>query len=85
MRMRIGLGSVLLFGALLALGAPAVGANDASCAGQFASTVARQAVPFGQLVVAPEAQNPTMGGPNLGQEVKVIFATADRTACPASP
>jgi len=56
-----------------------------SCAGQFASGVAPFAVPFGQLVVVPEVRNLTFGGPNLGQEVKVLLATADRNACLVTP
>lgn len=70
--------------ATLALAGP-VTASTPSCAGQFASTVAPLAVPFGQLVVVPEVRNLTFGGPNLGQEVKVLLATADRNACPVAP
>lgn len=67
-----------------AMAGPAA-ASSASCLGQFASVVAPVAVPFGQQVVVPEVRNLTFGGPNLGQEVKVIFATADRNACPVTP
>jgi hypothetical protein len=38
--------------------------------------------PFGQTVVVPEVRNLTLGGPNVGQEVKVLLATADKNACP---
>jgi hypothetical protein len=63
---------------------PAPGSN-ASCTGQYAAGVAPDAVPFGQTVVVPEVRNLTLGGPNLGQEVKALLATADREACPVTP
>ena len=56
-----------------------------SCTGQFVSVAARIAQPLGQTVVVPEVRNLTFGGPNLGQEVKLLFATADREACPVTP
>jgi hypothetical protein len=62
-----------------------VAARNASCTGQFTSGVAPFAIPFGQLVVVPEVRNLALGGPNVGQEVKVLFATADRDACPVAP
>jgi hypothetical protein len=73
-------------GSLLAGVAPAVAADgNASCTGQFASTLARAATPFGQNIVVPEVRNLTLGGPNLGQEVSTLLARADRTACPVQP
>jgi hypothetical protein len=72
----------LMVGSVFVLAiAPAAAADDASCAAQFARTGARDVVPFGQVIVAPEAQNPTMGGANLGEEAAQL-AQADRTACP---
>jgi hypothetical protein len=71
-----------LAGAVLAL---PVAASNPSCTAQFVSQTARVARPFGQQVVVPEVRNLSLGGPNLGQEVKVVFATADRTACPFAP
>jgi hypothetical protein len=56
-----------------------------SCTAQFVAVVAPEAVPFGQIVVVPEVRDLTFGGPNLGQEVKVLFATADRSVCPVTP
>ena len=44
--------------------------------------MAKAAHPFGQVIVVPEVRNLTLGGPNLGQEVKVLLATADKDACP---
>jgi hypothetical protein len=64
--------------------APPEQANP-SCTAQFVSVVAPAAVPFGQNVVVPEVRDLTLGGPNLGQELKVLFATADRNACPVTP
>ena len=75
---------ILVAAATAALASP-VGASNASCLGQFASGVAPITVPFGQTVVVPEVRSLTLGGPNLGQEVKVLFATADRNACPITP
>lgn len=60
-------------------------ASNASCSAQFTAGVAPFAVPFGVNVVVPEVEDLTLGGPNLGQEVKVFFATADRDACPVTP
>ena len=70
--------------ATAALATP-VSASDSSCTGQFASGAARVARPFGQLVVVPEVRTLNLGGPNLGQEVKFLLATADRDACPVAP
>jgi hypothetical protein len=81
MRIRI-LTGLTLAGALLVGLVPTVAASDASCAGQFASSAAKTAWPLGQVIVVPEVRSLSFGGPNLGQEVKVVFATADRTACP---
>jgi hypothetical protein len=75
--------AVAAFSSLL-LVAP-TSASNASCTGQFSSGVAPFFVPFGQTTVTPEVQNLTLGGPNLGQEVKVLLATADRSACPLAP
>jgi hypothetical protein len=63
---------------------PAAAANP-SCTAQFTSVVAKIARPFGQMVVVPEVRGLTLGGPNLGQEVKVLLATADKGACPVTP
>ncbi len=60
-------------------------ASNASCTGQFTSGVAPFFVPFGQTTVVPEVRALALGGRNLGQEVKVLLATADRTACPVTP
>ena len=76
---------ILTAAAASAAFASPVAASNASCAGQFISTVAKLAVPFGQTVVVPEVRALTLGGPNLGQEVKLLFATADRSACPVTP
>ena len=81
MRTRI-FGASALAAALLIGLVPSVAANNASCTAQFASTTAPVTRPFGQNVVIPEVRNLTLGGPNLGQEVKVFLATADRSACP---
>ena len=64
--------------------APAAASNP-SCTAQFTSVVAKVARPFGQMVVVPEVRGLTLGGPNLGQEVKVLLATADKGACPVTP
>jgi len=65
-------------------GAPAVSASNPSCTAQFTSTLAPVAIPFGTNIVEPEVRNLSLGGPNLGQEVRVLFATADKNACPVS-
>ena len=67
-----------------AIALPAAAANP-SCTAQFVSETARVARPFGQQVVVPEVRSLSLGGPNVGQEVKIVFATADRTACPFAP
>jgi hypothetical protein len=82
MRARIA-GAFIVAGLLLVALVPSVAAaGNASCTGQFASATAQAVRPFGQVIVVPEVRNLTLGGPNLGQEVKVFLATADRTACP---
>ncbi len=68
-----------------ALASPVAAASNAGCLGQFAPVVAPAAVPFGLSVVVPEVRDLTLGGPNLGLEVKALFATADRNACPVTP
>ena len=80
MRIRI-LAGLTLAGALLIGLVPSVAAAP-SCTAQFASVTAKVAQPFGQAVVVPEVRNLTLGGPNLGQEVKLLLATADKDACP---
>ena len=62
-----------------------VAASNASCTARFAATLARSARPFGRVIVVPEVRNLTLGGPNVGQEVKILLATADRNACPVAP
>jgi hypothetical protein len=81
MRIRV-FGALTLAWALLAGLVPSVAASNPSCTGQFASVNAIAAHPFGQVIVVPEVRNLTLGDSNLGQEVKVIFATADKSACP---
>jgi hypothetical protein len=81
MRIRIA-GAVALAAALLIGLVPSVAASNPSCTAQFASTTAKLARPFGQNVVIIEVRTLTLLGPNLGQEVKVFLATADKSACP---
>jgi hypothetical protein len=83
-RRRLSLATISAVLATAALATPAA-ASNASCAGQFVSVVAKLARPLGQTVVVPEVRNLAFGGPNLGQEVKLLFATADRDACPVTP
>jgi len=85
MRKRSFVAVVVVSGALVLAMAPGVAASEASCTGQFASTLARVVRPFGQFIVVPEVRALTLGGPNLGQEIKVLFATADKDACPVPP
>jgi hypothetical protein len=80
MRIRIG-GAFVLAGALLLGLVPSVAAAP-SCTAQFTSVVSKLAHPFGLNVVVVEVRTLTLGGPNLGQEVKVFLATADKNACP---
>jgi hypothetical protein len=80
MRARIA-GAFIVAGMLLVGLVPSVAAGP-SCTAQFASATAKVVRPFGQVIVVPEVRNLTLGGQNLGQEVKVIFATADKDACP---
>jgi hypothetical protein len=81
---RLTLATITAVLATAAFAAPAA-ASNASCAAQFVSVVAMVAAPLGQTVVVPEVRNLAFGGPNLGQEVKLLFATADRDACPVTP
>jgi hypothetical protein len=81
MRIRI-FGALTLAGVLLVGLAPSVAASNPSCTAQFASVTAKAARPFGQNIVVPEVRSLTLGGPNVGQEVKVFLATADKSACP---
>jgi hypothetical protein len=76
--------TILAGTALLGL-APTASASDPSCTAQFTSTLGPLTIPFGTNIVVPEVRDLTLGGPNLGQEVKVFFATADKSACPVSP
>ena len=85
LRKRLVLIIVTAVAAAAALASPAAAASNGNCLGRFASTVAPVSVPFGQTVVVPEVRNLTFGGPNLGQEVKFLFATANRDACPITP
>ena len=62
-----------------------VGAANPSCTAQLTSVLAKVARPFGQVVVVPEVRALMLGGPNLGQEVKLLLATADKDACPVAP
>lgn len=81
--MRIRIFGALIFAGVLLVGlVPSVAASNPSCTAQFASATAKAARPFGQVIVVPEVRNLTLGGSNLGQEVKVLFATADKGACP---
>ncbi len=70
--------AVVLLGGLV----PTVAAGNPSCTAQFVTTAAKVARPFGQNIVVPEVRNLTLGGRNLGLEVKVFLATADKSACP---
>jgi hypothetical protein len=81
MRTRIG-GALALAAALLVGIVPSVAASNASCTAQFTTSTVTGARPFGQNIVVPEVRDLTLGGPNLGQEVKVFLATADKNACP---
>jgi hypothetical protein len=83
-RSSIAAATILAGTALLGI-APTVSASDPSCTAQFTSTLAPVAIPFGTNIVVPEVSNLTLGGSNLGQEVKVFFATADKSACPIPP
>jgi hypothetical protein len=81
MRIRI-LAGLMLAGALLVGLVPTVAAGSPSCTAQFVVMAAHVAQPLGQNIVVPEVRNLTLGGPNVGQEVKTLLATADKTACP---
>jgi hypothetical protein len=61
---------------------PSVAASSSSCTAQFIAAVRPTAHPFGQVIVVPEVRDLTLGGPNVGLEVKVFLATADKNACP---
>jgi len=65
--------------------AGSVAASNPSCTAQFTSVAAKVARPFGQVIVVPEVRTLALGGPNVGQEVKLLLATADRNACPVTP
>jgi len=84
MRNRVA-GASILAGALLVGLVPSVAASNPSCAGQFASALAPVVRPFGQVIVVPEVRSLSFGGQNVGQEVKVLLATADKAACPITP
>ena len=81
MRIRLVAASIFAVGLLGGL-VPTVAAGGPSCAAQFITSQVASARPLGQNVVVPEVNNLTLGGPNLGQEVKVFFSTADKSACP---
>jgi hypothetical protein len=81
MRMRI-LAGLMLAGALLVGLVPSVVAGNPSCTAQFVTVAAQAARPLGQNVVVPEVRTLSLGGRNVGQEVKVLLATADKSACP---
>jgi len=84
--MRTRIAAACVGAAILLVGiAPSVAASNPSCLAQFTSALAPVVRPFGQVIVVPEVRDLTLGGPNLGQEVKVLFATADRSACPVTP
>jgi hypothetical protein len=83
-RRRLTLATITAVLATAAFAGPAA-ASNASCAGQFVPVAAKIARPLGQTVVVPEVRTLAFGGPNLGQEVKLLFATADRDACPVLP
>ena len=81
--MRVRIAGAFALAAILLVGlVPSVAASNPSCTAQFAVASVRVAHPFGQNVVVPEVRNLTLGGRNLGQEVKVVLATADKSACP---
>lgn len=80
MRARI-TGAVIAAGLLLVGLVPSVAAGP-SCTAQFVAATVQVARPFGQNIVVPEVRSLSLGGRNLGQEVKVVFATADKNACP---
>jgi hypothetical protein len=81
--MRIRSLAAFTFALVLLIGlVPSVLASNPSCTAQFTTSLVTAARPFGQNIVVPEVRNLTLGGPNLGQEVKVFFATADKGACP---
>jgi hypothetical protein len=81
--MRIRLARASALAAILLVGlVPSVAASNPSCTAQFATLLVQVARPFGQNIVVPEVRNLTLGGPNVGQEVKVLLATANKSACP---
>jgi hypothetical protein len=85
MRVRRTLSAAIVAGGLVLTLVPAASASSPSCTAQFVSVLAPQVVPLGQQIVVPEVQNLTLGGPNLGLEVKDLLATADKNACPVTP
>jgi hypothetical protein len=84
MRKRFILAALAIMATTALAAAPAAASNP-SCTAQFTSALAPITTPFGQTVVVPEVRTLSLGGPNLGQEVKFLFATADRAACPVAP
>lgn len=84
MRKRFALAVMTAAMASAILAGPAA-ASNASCTAQFTSALAPVLVPFGQSVVVPEVRSLSLGGRNVGQEVKFLLATADRNACPVAP
>ena len=80
---RVSVGVALAALALAAV--PSAVVASPSCTAQFVSVASKVARPLGQNIVVVEVRQLTLGGPNLGQEVKLLFATADRNACPVPP
>jgi hypothetical protein len=80
--MRTRMAAALGLAAILLVGLAPSAAASPSCTAQFATGLVTVARPFGLNIAVPEVRNLTLGGPNLGQEVKVFLATADRSACP---
>jgi hypothetical protein len=81
--MRVRIAGALTLAAVLLVGlVPSVAASNPSCTAQFTRATVRVAHPFGQKIVVPEVRSLSLGGPNLGQEVKLFLATAVKSACP---
>ena len=83
-RRRLSLITLSVAMATAVFAAPAAASNP-SCTAQFTSVLAPVVRPFGQVIVVPEVRALTLGGRNLGQEVKLLLATADKDACPVTP
>jgi len=79
------LSSLIIAAGLLIALAPVAAASNASCTAQFTGELAPDIHPFGTVIVVPEVENLTLGGANLGLEVKGLLATADKSACPVAP